>query len=224
MTDMRLPKLLWLWIPIIGITVQLFIEFTLPHDVLATMHNENGVIEIAQFFIILAAFFAAALCLISLKNNNFWLSLWIGIAALSCFYIAGEEVSWGQHFLNWTTPDYWSNINDQGETNLHNTSSWLDQKPRLVLEIGTIIGGLIIPFLLRFRPALLPQQFSIIYPSPALSITALIALFVNIADKASDVSGLYIFGRASEVEELYLFYFVLLYLIMLRQRIVQHQN
>ncbi len=36
-------------------------------------------------------------------------------------------------------------LNDQGETNLHNMSSWLDQKPRTLLEIWVVIGGIVIP-------------------------------------------------------------------------------
>src|SRR3546814_4167282 len=54
--------------------------------------------------------------------------------------MAGEEASWGQHYAGWLTPDNWQALNDQGETNLHNTSSWLDQKPRTLLEIGVIVG------------------------------------------------------------------------------------
>jgi disulfide bond formation protein DsbB len=39
------------------------------------------------------------------------------ISALSCLYIAGEEMSWGQHFFHWNTPEYWAMVNRQEETN-----------------------------------------------------------------------------------------------------------
>ena len=35
------------------------------------------------------------------------------IGALSCLYIAGEEMSWGQHFFHWNTPEYWAMVNRQ---------------------------------------------------------------------------------------------------------------
>ena len=127
----------------------------------------------------------------------------------------------GQHFFNWNTPEYWENLNDQGETNLHNTSSWLDQKPRTILLIGVIVGGLIVPLVQRFKSSVLPKMFEIIYPPAILGMTAAFALLVKILDKVDDsLKDVVLFSRASELEELYLFYFVLLYLIILRRRLL----
>lgn len=36
--------------------------------------------------------------------------------------MALEEISYGQHVFHWQTPEYFSSINLQGETNLHNLS------------------------------------------------------------------------------------------------------
>ncbi len=67
------------------------------------------------------------------------------IAALSSLYIAGEEMSWGQHFFHWNTPDYWAEVNRQQETNLHNTYAVFEKYPRAILEIGVLIGGIAHP-------------------------------------------------------------------------------
>lgn len=40
--------------------------------------------------------------------------------ACACFFVAGEEVSWGQWIFHWDTPDALAEANLQGETNLHN--------------------------------------------------------------------------------------------------------
>ena len=72
----------------------------------------------------------------------------------------GGGDSWGQHFLGWESSEFWQDINDQSETNLHNTSSWLDQKPRLILEIGVMVGGIVIPLLIKFKKGLLPARFN----------------------------------------------------------------
>lgn len=218
--------ILWLWIPLAVFAAQIISEGLLSSTQLAPIHSEGGPHETAQFFITSAGFFLAVsmLFLPQMKSDPF-LYAWVGVAALGCLYAAGEEVSWGQHIWNWSTPEYWEEINDQGETNLHNISSWLDQKPRLVLEVGVLVGGIIMPLLLKYKPGFLPARFNIIYPPAQLMVMAVLALTVAVLDKVDEaLDDTIIFERASEVEELYMFYFVLLYLVILRSRLVQHKG
>lgn len=214
-----LHPFLWLWIPIAIIVAQIGIEVFTPVQYLSAMHSEGGPHETLQFIFMAAAFLIAVATLIKIKGQNSWLTAWVGIAALASLYVAGEEVSWGQHIFDWGTSEFWSNINDQNETNFHNTSSWLDQKPRLILLIGTITGGLIIPALAKFKPAALPQKFTIIYPPAILSVAAGLALLMKIIDKLQDGLDENLFTRVAEIEELYLYYFVLLYLVILYRRV-----
>jgi len=76
--------------------------------------------------------------------------VWLSIFGLGCVYFLGEEISWGQHLFGWATPESWMAVNDQGETNLHNTSAWLDQIPRTVLTVGIIVGGLCYPLVRKW--------------------------------------------------------------------------
>jgi len=214
-----LHPLLWLWVPAFMMVAQIGIEIFTPADLLPTLHSEGGPHETLQFLFMLAAFFVAIATLIKLKASQLWLTAWVTIAALASFYVVGEEVSWGQHIFDWGTPEFWSGVNDQNETNFHNTSSWLDQKPRLILLIGTIIGGLIIPTLAKYRPSALPKKFAVIYPPAILSVTAGFAVLMKVIDKAQDVMDDNLFTRVAESEELYLYYFVLLYLVILLKRV-----
>ena len=69
---------------------------------------------------------------------------------------------------------------------------------------------------------MVPKRFEIIYPPNILIVTALIAAFAKIGQKISKVYfDTKIFQRASEVEELYIFYFLLLYIIVLTARILK---
>ncbi|MEM7651427.1 MAG: hypothetical protein AAF204_05020, partial [Pseudomonadota bacterium] len=155
-----LPKTAWLWVPIAILIAQIFIELLVPHEFKGSLHSENGPHETLQFIFALAGFIVALLCLkILIKKPQGFLIFWTSCFALGCLYIAGEEVSWGQHIFDWATPEFWSSVNDQNETNLHNTSSWLDQKPRLILLIGVIVGGLIIPLLQKYKPSALTKMF-----------------------------------------------------------------
>lgn len=218
----NLPPFAWLWFPLILLVGQIALEIMMPEKILSAILSEGGPHEAFEFIFTAAAFCVA---LFALKSINWetqkWLGLWVLLAAACCFYVSGEEISWGQHLLHWTTPEFWSGINDQNETNLHNTSSWLDQKPRLILELGVLFGGIIIPLIRRFKPSALPQKFNVIYPPDILSVTAFVALFINCADRiGNNFQDLLLFQRASEMEELYLYFFVLLYLVVLRRRIL----
>ena len=105
-----------------------------------------------------------------------------------------------------------------GETNLHNTSSWLDQKPRLLLFIGMVVGGLIIPALRRWKPVVLPARFSAIYPENHMAITALGVLVPYLLQEVAEHGfNAHIFLRVSEVQEMYMYYFILLYVCDLRK-------
>ncbi len=213
------------WLPLLLLAAQLLIENMTTGALHDRMLTENGPVETLQFLLLLPAALVAVWLLLDLKfKPPVFLSLWALLAALGCFYVGGEEVSWGQHFLNWDTPAYWAALNDQEETNLHNTSAWFDQKPRLLLEIGVICGGLLLPLYQRFGKKKLPVWLATIAPPGRFWLIALLVLVIKIADKFGGATEIYLFGRASEVIEFYLFYFILLYLMDLRARLTIERN
>ena len=57
------------------------------------------------------------------------------IYTLGIIYFFLEEVSWGQHYLNWETFEIFKVLNNQGETNIHNISNLFDQLPRSILTL-----------------------------------------------------------------------------------------
>ena len=109
--------------------------------------KESGAVEnitavllaVAIFFVVRTLWQVHVASAVAFKAATF---AWLAIFGLGCVYFLGEEISWGQHLFGWATPDNWMEINDQGETNLHNTSGWLDQIPRTVLSLGIIVGGI----------------------------------------------------------------------------------
>lgn len=220
MTQYRPAKIWWLWVPLVFLAVQLVIERVFDQPTLVIMHTEGGPHESLQFFLLVAALIVAVRTLIGFPvRARPWLAGWVALAAVCCLYVAGEEVSWGQHIIGWTTPEFWAAVNDQNETNFHNTSSWLDQKPRLLLEIGVLVGGILIPLARRFRPGLLPARFAVIYPPDWLWVTASCAVLCKLIDGVAEAFGGNVFERVSEVIELYLYWFVFLYLLYIRARL-----
>lgn len=215
----RLPPVLFLWIPVLAMVCQIIMEMTLSGPLLSQIHSENSLHETIEAAFMVFAFFVALSYFFTKTPKTSLLSFWFGIAALGSFYIAGEEISWGQHILDWKTSEEWAAINDQGETNLHNTSSWLDQKPRLLLLIGIICGCFIFPILKNREWVKFPTAFIALFPPKELNITAAIIIISQIIEKAFESVDIAIFARYSEVQELYMFYFIVLYLVWLRKNL-----
>ena len=223
----RLPVLLYLWMPlVIAVVLSLtwHVNPALYRDVFV---GETGALEFTHFVIPLIS---VVLCLRILPmaevRGDRLVFIWILLGLLGSIYMAGEEASWGQHYAGWLTPEGWQAVNDQGETNLHNTSAWLDQKPRTLLEIGVIVGGIIIPLLALKRPAIRRGRFAIFLPALVCLPTAVICEVGKIWERLHSL-GLWdwvIFYQASEVQELYLSLFILFYLIVFRNRVLARRT
>ncbi len=212
-------KIWWLWLPLFFIIGEFMFERIAPENIVSWSVSENGPVEIFQFLIAAAACMLAAMTFFQVDYKTDPLpKIAMALGALGCFYIAGEEVSWGQWFIGWTTPAEWMAVNDQGETNLHNTSNWFDQKPRLILEIGVVVGGLILPFLIRKKPSLIPAWLKTLTPPARFGVLAGIYLYLRLVDAVG--SGLHgnPYFRSSEIIEIVLFYFMLLYVFYIRER------
>ena len=212
----------WLGIPVLVAAFAVGTYQLAPHFYLRYMLPEGyGLIEVSHFFIpLFGLFIAASLLLLPLVRARpvvFTVTL---IAALSCLYIAGEEMSWGQHFFHWNTPEYWAMVNRQEETNLHNTFAIFEKTPRSILELGIFIGGLIVPIAAMFYPWLRACRASLFLPADALVPTALGAFVFKLLDRLQQ--GGYvdtILKRPSETIETYLYFFIMAYLIVYVRRL-----
>jgi hypothetical protein len=183
-----------------------------------------GILEISHFLMpLFGLFIAASLLLMPFVRARPFVFTVALIGALSCLYIAGEEMSWGQHIFNWNTPEYWVIVNRQGETNLHNTYAIFEKTPRSILEAGIFVGGLLMPLAAIFLPWLRACRASLFFPADALIPTALGALAFKVLDRSHQGGGSAagILQRPSETIETYLFFFILAYLIVYARRIKQ---
>lgn len=79
-----------------------------------------------------------------------WLRLGFYLTAGLGVLLAGEEMSWGQHFFGWQTPEWLGTLNKQNETNVHNIADRvLDQKPRALVAGLIFVGCIVLPVLLQ---------------------------------------------------------------------------
>ncbi|MCC7251314.1 hypothetical protein [Hyphomicrobium sp.] len=192
-------------------------EFYLAH----VLPEGFGFLELTQFILAAAA---SLLCFLALRFEVVKASrlLWLMVLlfALAALYIAGEEHSWGQHFFNWNTPAYWSEINRQQETNLHNTSAWFNQRPKLVFDAAMFVGGLVIPFIQLWTGPFRQPLLALFTPSLAIAPAAIIALvFKGVDDLGKGVLDDRLFTRPSEVVETFQYLYMFFYVIVLRRRL-----
>jgi hypothetical protein len=212
----------WLGIPLLVAAFAVGTYQLAPHFYLRYVLPEGyGLLEVLHFFIpLFGLFIAASLLLLPFVRARPFVFAVALIAALSCLYIAGEEMSWGQHFFHWNTPEYWAMVNRQEETNLHNTYAIFEKTPRSILELSIFIGGLIVPLAAIFYPWLRACRASLFLPAAALVPTALGATLFKLVDRLQQ--GGYvgtILQRPSETIETYLYFFILAYLIVYARRI-----
>lgn len=110
--------------------------------------QEDGVIEYTTAFIFLfASGWAAHL---ALKVPELKRKIVFGLLAVGFFVSFGEEISWGQRILGFSTPDIVQNVNVQDEFNLHNSLGYAADH---IFILGVIFFGSILPLLayrLRF--------------------------------------------------------------------------
>ena len=148
--------------------------------------------------------------------------LFLWFYSLGCLYFLGEEASWGQHWFGWETGEYFRAINDQQETNLHNTSKLLDRIPKGIVSLGIFVGGIAIPLYLHRKRLKIDveQPFWWLFPTWVCLPAALFASAATWPSKIEKHTGLsFYFDQAQETKELYIAFFFLLFALSLWLRL-----
>ena len=151
--------------------------------------NENGFIEnlssLFLFFAIIFLFKAR-----NLYGDIKFINIFLIIKILALIYFLGEEISWGQHFFKWTSPDFFKNANIQGETNIHNISNLFDQVPRTLVIIWCSLT-VPITLLISKDQKINENLLKILCPDKNLKFLSIILLFFILPDLFVDKLGLH---------------------------------
>jgi len=135
----------WFWLSFCLLAAMILARYYLSEDIYQyyVSEREYGIVEWLQPALLIPGIFFGALAL------RYWPRLptmqargWILLVTLGAIYMLGEEISWGQWIFMWDTPEFMLEHNKQHETNLHNASSWFNQKPRLLLELWVLLGAI----------------------------------------------------------------------------------
>ncbi len=222
--------LLWLVFPPVILLVQFGAKLVGEDFYLRFIDSELGLVEgLTPLFLLIAAVVAFR---IAWKRKRFPVALmkpWLYLFALGAFLFAGEELSWGQHYFRWETPEAWTEFNPRGETSIHNASSVFDKLPRLVLTAAAVLGGILAPLLNWRRDRAGATRGSFGYwmlPTAVCLPTCVLSLIVTLPKKYyesyldTEVPRLLAISPG-ETKEYFFALFFLLYVFSLRRRLAQ---
>ena len=140
--------------------------------------------------------------------------IWI-LLALTAFFIAGEEISWGRRIIKFSIPYYLKKINYQNEFSIHNIDSFYLIKSKLYYILGysillwSIFSIIISILLIKLKEWFLKVGLPII-PIKLIPIFLLVPYFFLLFPKIlSDELGEFFLGLATFLWVLnLLFYFI----------------
>ncbi|MEM7540117.1 MAG: hypothetical protein AAF384_00890 [Pseudomonadota bacterium] len=218
------PLWLWLWFPPLLLLIIAPIRVIDPTFYSQYIDGERGLIELATPVVAFCAlYFGIRASRLAWRSHSRAVATWITLVTVGSFYFAGEELSWGQHLFGWQTPEVFLSLNNQAETNLHNMSSWLDQKPRLLLELWVLVGGLIVPLVARKKPPTAGGEFGRwFWPPHECFVAAALAIAIRMPERLKELFAWPAIPyeiRYSEPQEYYFALFLLIYLFALSRRL-----
>jgi hypothetical protein len=221
----ELPAWLWLWSPL-ALLVGVCASHYLGRDTyMRVVLSEWGILENLTVLFLFVAIVAGARLLVRGEFPDHVRSAWVALLTLGCIYFAGEEASWGQHWIGWATPETWAALNDQQETNIHNTIGLFDQIPRSALAIGALVGGVIVPVLRRRDPHSTANFWNVpswYWGTLVCAPAALLAVGISIPGKLAAKLGVelphLIRVAPGECKELYLGMFLMIYVLSMSKR------
>jgi len=215
------PKWLTLYLPILMALYPLVIAIPALNWE-ANIYREYGMVENVTVICLALATFWAVRALISAKNS--FQRIWLFLLAAGAFLFLGEEISWGQHYFQWTTPDGWKEINKQDETSLHNVDGWAEflftKVARNGLCSGALIGSILAPWWLRKKPALVvPGTLHFwLWPSSQAAFVAVMANLTVVPRKIAkfwEYQLPHYYGLDDgEMKECYLAIFIMMYALV----------
>lgn len=178
------------------------------------IESESGFIENGTVLLLIpAAIFLFIVTLRFWKNQQKSLAIWFLLAALVCVGFAGEEASWGQHWVGWQSPEYFEEHNRQGETNFHNLNIQFGRLVKSILTLMIIVGGLILP-LTRNAAESSESFFGWIVATRVSVAAASFVLLVRVVERLKtwfDLDWFLLTVNLKELQELYIAIFLFIY-------------
>lgn len=133
-------------LPFLLLVFLMIIQHNYAHEIFNKLKKEDGLFEYLTFaaYLIGSGFSLAILKNIWSKWRSSWMSwpLLFGflVVAVVFFFIAGEEISWGQRIFNIATPQDYAAVNTQQEITIHNHNDVINYVYYAYLYLSLLIS------------------------------------------------------------------------------------
>ncbi len=225
-SNFKLPIFLTIFLPLSLTFIHYSWGIFYPEHVQPFILGEFGIIENATVSCLFISMFLVLKTFLLAYKHHSWFSIsWLACLFLGCVYFMGEELSWGQHFIGWNTPEVWKIMNYQNETNIHNfdrefMGSYFSKLPKTFLTSIVILSGTLIPLSRKFVS---PLNHWVWPPRGIWCVSLLIILtstskyfaqtFPQITEYLPEIT----LRKASEMRECLIAVFIMLYVVVLGQ-------
>ncbi len=221
---MRKPVLVSVVLPLAGVAAYLALMLVVPTGYRWMLFSENGLFELGTAI----GFLAAGVAAIRLGRKSRGLvagryTAFYFLLAATFWFIALEELSYGQHLFGWSSPKWFQVHNGKAEINLHNLyDSGISSLLRDFANLGLPALWIVIPVVaLYLRGDYSRSRWSyFVLPRRELVGLALVAQSITWLDAiASHAIGGMLLIRPGEVQEFFWAIGSLAYVIVLSKRV-----
>jgi len=222
-----IPRWLWLWLPLGYLPFESMLRAIdregVFYDPFFTL--ESGFVEMATIILLVPAIVLSIRRLLQLWRSGMRVAAGLLLVfAFGCLFLFLEEISYGQHFLGWKSPEYFTDRNLQDETNIHNLEFFNKNLLKWLTILGVLVAGIILPLI--FRRYGVPERLARSVLGPVLLHsriglpTAAMAVGMHLLVKGLHARYDFEFHHAGfvnvrEINELYIANFLFLYALAL---------
>ena len=192
--------------------------------------REVGYVEnaTALFFLIAGAWAIKIAYSVKPAPAPFFLATLIAFGVLA-IWVCLEETSYGQQLVHFNTPEWFLERNKNLEVNIHNLyGDTVSYAMKTAGYVGVSLAGIIIPLVIKRKGLTFDRSewFYYFLPSTVMIVPSLFHLFANLPKQAMKTFGYTdvveqhaYFSEAGEYEEYMLGVWVILFVVMVRQRV-----
>jgi len=184
-----IPAWLWLGLPAASVLLCAVAPVLTPDKDrwLAWFKSEMGLLQNMTVLLLVPAMVLSVLIFLRRRELPRLVGLVMLLGGLAAVYFAGEEISWGQTYFGFRTPEALAEVNEQREFNLHNLRGMdiFSNVPRQAMMVACIAGG-VLPLVLRKRLSRPEARRGVWYwliPTWRLVPIALLAAFSTVPEK-----------------------------------------
>lgn len=187
-----LPVWVGVGIPALSVAMTLLAPF-LPEDIFFDFFlSETGFIEVATFAFLVLAIAILFRLLFQWRAFSRLIRGWLLVLLAGSIYFAGEEIDWGQVWVEIETPELIEGVNREGQFSLHKIDFHdvprflFNNGPRLAATLAMLFGGIMAMRRRRIIDKLRPEwreDAEFLVPTPLLATSFLLAALSTVPAK-----------------------------------------